>query len=70
MAYSLKPAAFSLYLTNTGLAFHNVWSLSNGENQCVDDAHNPFNPVIIPYRELEPFMNLGPLKDELLAIAK
>lgn len=66
LAYIDKPSIFSLYLTNAGLAVHYVWSVSNGENQCVEEEHNPFNPVIIPYRELEPLMRPGSLRDELL----
>ncbi|MGQ0580899.1 MAG: hypothetical protein ACT4O6_03120 [Reyranella sp.] len=65
LAYIDQPE-FSLYLTDAGLAIHSVRSVSNGENQCVDDIHNPFNPVIIPYRKLEPLMQPGPLRDELL----
>ncbi|MEI7876113.1 MAG: hypothetical protein WCK95_28625 [Alphaproteobacteria bacterium] len=65
LAYIGQPA-FSLYLTDVGLAIHNVWSVSNGENQCVEDVRNPFNPVIIPYRKLESLMRPGSLRDELL----
>ncbi len=69
LAYIDRDTFFSLYLTDSGLAVHNAWSVSNGENQCVEAALNPFNPVIIPYRKLEPLMRPGLLRDELLTIA-
>jgi len=65
LAY-FEHASFALYLTKAGLAVHNVGYVSNSETQCIDDDRNPFNPVIIPYRELEPFMQPGLLHDELL----
>jgi hypothetical protein len=51
---------WALYLTPTGLAvFGKGWSSRAFNNITV-------NPIILPYRELEPFMKPGPWRDELL----
>ncbi len=51
---------FILYLTHDGLAVH-VSARQCPLERTVD------NPVIVPYRQLEPFMQPGALKDELLS---
>jgi hypothetical protein len=57
-----------LYLTFSGLAVHTTTFWPNSDRgQCVL-SRSPLNPIIIPYRELEPFMTPGPLRDELLAV--
>jgi hypothetical protein len=57
-----------LYLTFSGLAVHTTTFWPNSDlGQCVL-SRSPLNPVIIPYRELEPFMTPGPWRDELLAL--
>ena len=66
LAYIDYQSAFSLYLTDAGLAVHSVQSVANSDNQCVEDVRNPFNPVVIPYRKLKSLMQPGPLRDELL----
>jgi hypothetical protein len=56
---------FTLYLTPSGLAVHtgNAWPYSI--RQCMMEK-SPFNPIIIPWRELEPFMKPGRWRDELV----
>jgi hypothetical protein len=51
---------YLLYLTFEGLAVQ-VSTKECPIQRTVD------NPVIVPYRQLEPFMRAGPLRDELLA---
>ena len=57
--------SFTVYLTLAGLAVH-AGSLVRFKGDECGDERNSFNPVILPYRELEPFLQPGPWKDELL----
>jgi hypothetical protein len=52
---------YVLYLTFTGLAVR-----ASGPD--CPEPDTPDNPVIVPYRQLEPFMRPGPWKDELLGL--
>lgn len=63
----LDPAGWYLavYLTVKGLAVHLSEFSSHAGRNCLRQA-SAVIPVIIPYRELEPFMKSGPLRDELL----
>ena len=63
----LGPAGWYLdvYLTTRGLAVHLSEFSSHAGRNCLRQA-SAVIPVIIPYRELEPFMQPGPLRDELL----
>ncbi len=63
----LGPAGWYLavYLTVKGLAVHLSEFSSHAGRNCLRRA-SAVIPVIIPYRELEPFMQPGPLRDELL----
>lgn len=54
-----------VYLTGGGLAVHLSEFSSHAGRNCLRQA-SAVIPVIIPYRELEPFMKPGPLRDELL----
>jgi hypothetical protein len=56
---------FALYLTHAGLAVHNASFWPNMARHCLL-LKSAINPMIIPYRELEPFMKPGPWRDELL----
>lgn len=67
LAYINEMSLFSLYLTPTGLAVHNAFSVGAWEGGCLIDPKSPFFPVIIPWQTLAPLMNAGPLKQELLA---
>jgi hypothetical protein len=61
--YPLAPV-----VTPTGLALYRGDVVDAPQNlRCLWGAMNG-DPVIIPYRELEPFMTPGPLRDELLAL--
>jgi len=63
-----ESAEFSLYLTPGGLAVHNVFTLRGAlERGCHCDPESPFFPIVIPWSKLEPLLNSGPLRDELLA---
>lgn len=69
-AESMRPLdwtryGISLYLTPGGLAvFNRHWSPNSAKFCAFYDI--TVNPIVIPYRELEPFMKPGPLRDELL----
>lgn len=52
---------YVLYLTFAGLAVHVA------DDYC-PVARRPDNPVIVPYRRLEPLMLPGPWRDELLSL--
>lgn len=52
---------YVLYLTFAGLAVHVA------DDYC-PVARRPDNPVIVPYRRLEPLMQPGPWRDELLSL--
>jgi hypothetical protein len=68
-AEAMKPYGsgrwLALYLTPSGLAVHNGRFWPNSAYDCMLEK-SAVNPVIIPYRELEPFMKPGPWRDELL----
>jgi hypothetical protein len=57
-----------LYLTFRGLAVHNTEYWPNSSRSYCTLQRSPVNPVILPYRELEPFMILGAWRDELLGL--
>jgi hypothetical protein len=48
------------------LAVHNTEYRPNSSRSYCTLLRSPVNPVIIPYRELEPFMIPGAWRDELL----
>jgi len=63
-----KDQEIVLYLTFKGLAVHNTeYSPSASRGACTL-TRSAVNPVILPYRELEPFMVPGPWRDELLKL--
>ena len=66
----MPPSArwVDLTVTEAGLAVH-TGSIDSSYNECMLNK-SPFNPVIIPYRELEPFIKPGPWRDEFLKGAK
>lgn len=67
--YIGEQNSLRLYLTFKGLAVQVGFDyLDWGSNSACSDARTAINPVIIPYRELEPFMQPGPWRDELLAL--
>jgi len=57
-----------LYLTFRGLAVHNTEYWPNSSRSYCTLQRSPVNPVVLPYRELEPFMIPGAWRDELLAL--
>jgi len=57
-----------LYLTFRGLAVHNMEYEPNSRRGTCTLERSPVNPVILPYRELEPFMIPGAWRDELLRL--
>jgi hypothetical protein len=57
-----------LYLTFRGLAVHNTEYWPNSSRSYCTLQRSPVNPVILPYRELEPFMIPGAWRDELLGL--
>ena len=57
-----------LYLTFKGLAVHNTEYRPNAGRSYCTLHRSPVNPVILPYRELEPFMIPGAWRDELLKL--
>ena len=57
-----------LYLTFKGLAVHNTEYWPNAGRSYCTLTRSPVNPVILPYRELEPFMIPGAWRDELLKL--
>jgi hypothetical protein len=60
--------AFSLHLTPDGLAVFSTGFSPNSAKYCLT-IRTVTNPIIIPYRELEPLMKPGPWRDELLGTA-
>jgi hypothetical protein len=57
----------ALYLTSAGVAVFNVyWWRPNSAKYCAFHDNITVNPIIIPYRELEPFMKPGPWRDDVL----
>lgn len=57
-----------LYLTSAGLAVHRTSFLSEARNYECALYRTELNPVVIPYDELEPFMQSGAWRDELLRL--
>ena len=61
----LDSRRMALYLTPAGFAvFNNYWIPNSAKFCAFYDI--TVNPIILPYRELEPFMKPGPWRDELL----
>ena len=62
-----KDHQMLLVLTTSGLALHTFENRADTEPRfrCVGGQETP-NPVVIPYRDLSPFLRPGPLRDELL----
>jgi len=63
-----KYQEIALYPTFSGLAVHNTAFRPKLRNSDCVLKRSAVNPVIIPYRELEPFMIPGPWRDELLRL--
>lgn len=57
---------FVTYLAVGGLAVHLTTFWPNAANRSCPLELNARNPLIIPYRALEPLMKPGPLRDEVL----
>jgi hypothetical protein len=57
-----------LYLTFEGLAVLNTEYDPVSRRDTCSLERNPYNPIILPYRELEPFMIPGAWRDELLKL--
>jgi hypothetical protein len=57
-----------LYLTFNGLAVHNTEYRPNAARSYCTLQRSQVNPVILPYRELQPFMIPGAWRDELLKL--
>jgi len=61
----INPSWIQLYLTPSGVAvFNRYWNPNSAKFCAFDDI--TVNPIVIPYRDLEPFMKPGPWRDELL----
>lgn len=61
----VSPIWINLYLTQIGVAvFNRRWNPNSAKFCAFDDI--TVNPIVIPYRELEPLMKPGPWRDELL----
>jgi hypothetical protein len=56
----------ALYLTPAGVAVFNNYWIPNSAKYCAFYDDITVNPIILTYRELEPFMKPGPWRDELL----
>jgi hypothetical protein len=63
-----KDQEIVLYLTFKGLAVHNTEYWPNSSRSTCTLTRSLVNPVILPYRELDPFMIPGPWRDELLRL--
>ena len=63
----LEGRGLALYLTPAGVAVFNGYWIPNSAKYCALYDDITVNPVILSYRELEPFMKPGPWRDELLA---
>lgn len=61
-----SPSGISMYLKDDGLAMYDYSRLAGVPKICLDAKKSLIGPVVIPYRELEPFMKPGPWRDELL----
>jgi hypothetical protein len=61
-----SPSEISMYLRDDGLAMYDYSRLVGLPKICLDAEKSLIGPVVIPYRELEPFMKPGPWRDELL----
>jgi hypothetical protein len=64
-----SPSEISMYFRDDGLAMYDYSRLAGLPKICLDAKKSLIGPVVIPYRELEPFMKLGPWRDELLKSA-
>ena len=62
----LDSRRMALYLTPAGVAVFNNYWIPNSAKYCAFYDDITVNPIILPYRELEPFMKPGPWRDELL----
>ena len=60
-----KGRRMALYLTPAGLAVFNLDWIPNSTEYCAFKKIS-VNPIVLPFRELEPFMKPGPWRDELL----
>lgn len=61
----VDPTWINLYLTPSGIAvFNRRWNPNVAKFCAFYDI--TVNPIVIPYRELEPFMKPGSWRDELL----
>ncbi len=60
-----KGRRMALYLTPAGLAVFNLDWIPNSTEYCAFRKIS-VNPIVLPFRELEPFMKPGPWRDELL----
>ncbi len=56
---------FNVYITAGGLAVYSGYLWPRPYRECMAEE-TAANPVIIPWRELEPFLKSGPWRDELL----
>ncbi len=61
-----KGRRMALYLTPAGLGVFNQDWKGNSPKECAVRDNLTVNPVILTYRDLEPFMKPGPWRDELL----
>lgn len=59
---------YVVYLTVGGLAVHLTEFWSNAESRSCPLELSSENPLIVPYRKLEPLMKPGPLREELLKL--
>jgi hypothetical protein len=57
---------FGLHLTLSGLAVRIVWMWPRSARSSCTDLNSPYDTVIIPWHDLEPFLKPGPWRDELL----
>jgi hypothetical protein len=60
-----KGRRMALYLTPAGLAVFNLDWIPNSTEYCAFKKIS-VNPIVLPFRELEPFMKPGHWRDELL----
>ena len=59
---------YVVYLAETGLAVHLLYFWVIADIGTCTLTLTARNPVIVPYRELEPLMKPGPLRKELLKV--
>jgi hypothetical protein len=63
--YNLSMSQVAFYPTHAGLAIYATSAWPEVFNRCVLTS-NAINPIVLPYRDLKPFMATGSLRDELL----